>query len=178
MTLADIPFVRLREGLPRRLLRGAASFTATVQAAARGMAEPHLVLRVAAKAVRADAEAIELGPTEFAVLLWLARRAAADEPNVDWTSASAIEEFKRIAAEVMNPASGNYERLEMALANCKDDRKARGDYFEPQKSRINKAFADALGDQAAARYQIRRSGPRGASRYYLPLSPPQIEIEE
>lgn len=176
VTLAEIPFVRLREGLPRRLLDGHAAFSETVRAATRGLAEPRLVLHRAKTEVQADGEPIDLGPTEFAVLLWLARRAAADEAEVDWTNATAVAEFRRIAAEVINPASGNYERLIAALDRCHGDAKAFGDYFEPQKSRINKALADALGEHAASRYQIRRTGARGASRYFLPLTPEQIEI--
>lgn len=57
-------------------------------------------------------------------------------------------------------------------------RKTMGEYFEPQKSRINKAFAQALGEHAATRYQIHRTCLRGASRYTLALTAEQIEIRE
>jgi CRISPR-associated protein (TIGR02584 family) len=177
VTLADIPFVRLREGLPRRLVEGKASFTAAVAAANRAVAEPRLVLDLRSLSVLADDERIDLGPTEFSVLLWLATRARSDQPDVDWASRDATEEFKIVAARVFNHNSGYYQRIEEALDRCKDDRKCYGDYFEPHKSNINKAFAEALGEHAASRYQIRRSGPRGASRYYLPLAPEQIEIK-
>lgn len=178
VTLADIPFVRLRDGLPRRLVEGTASFTRTVAAANRAVAEPTLVLDLGGPSVLADGERIDLGPTELAVLLWLAIHAREGEPDVDWASPEAAREFKDIATRVMKPNSGHYVRLEEALKTCKDDRKAFGDYFEPHKSNINKAFAEALGEHAASRYQIRRSGPRGASRYYLPLTPEQIEIKD
>ncbi|MFN3786428.1 MAG: hypothetical protein ACK4RS_06265, partial [Thiothrix sp.] len=44
VTLADIPFVRLREGLPQDLLRGSRSFSATVAAAQRRFDPPQVRL--------------------------------------------------------------------------------------------------------------------------------------
>ncbi|MFN3593290.1 MAG: CRISPR-associated ring nuclease Csm6 [Thiobacillaceae bacterium] len=176
VTLAEIPFVRLREGLPARLLDGHAVFSEAVDAANRVLAAPQLKLCMANAGVFADGERIDLGPTEFVVLYWLASRARTDEPEIDWSRPEAAEDFLRHARQVMHPASAEYERLEKALRWRRGDPKAMGEYFEPQKSRVNKAFAKALGDWAAQRYQIRRSGPRGASRYALPLTAAQIEI--
>ncbi len=178
VTLAEIPFVRLREGLPQRLLKGQASFSDTVAAAARAWSAPRMVLNLAERTVQLDDEVIQLGPTEFAFLLWLAKRAKEDNPEVHWGRCEEAEEYVRLAQEVLNPAGGDYERLCGAVEWRLDDPKALREYFEPQKSRINRAFADALGEHAAARYQIRRTGARGASRYSLPLAPDQIEIIE
>ncbi len=176
--LADIPFVRLREGLPERLRVGHALFSQAVSAANRALLPPRLRLDVQRRSVLADEEAIALGPTEFAVLYWLARRRQTGEPEVDWSTREAAKAFLATAAQVMNPASGEYERLERAFNGRMDDPKALGEYFEPQKSRINKALTDALGEHAAQRYAITRSGGRGASRYGLPLSSDAITIEE
>lgn len=177
VTLAEIPFVRLREGLPTRLLDGQADFSEAVDAANRVLADPLLRLRKADAVAYADGERIDLGTTEFAVLYWLACRARTDEPEVDWTRPEVADDFLRHARQVMHPASADFERLEKAVTWRKDDPKALGEYFEPQKSRINKAFARALGVPVAQRYQIRRTGPRGASRYALPLGAAQIQLE-
>jgi CRISPR-associated protein (TIGR02584 family) len=176
VTLAEIPFVRLREDLPMRLLEGKASFSAAVTAAARAWEEPHLRLNLAHNTVQLDGELIEPSPTEFAFLLWLARRAKEDDPQVQWGQRAEAEEFMQVARKVFNPAGGEYERLTDAVNWRLDNPKDLAEYFEPQKSRINKALADALGEHAATRYQIRRTGARGASRYFLPLTPDQIEI--
>lgn len=178
VTLAEIPFVRLRQGLPERLLHGHTAFTEAVAAANRSLGLPHLVLHLAENALWADGERITLGPSEFALMLWFAERTCSEDPEIDWTRPEAAEALLQRARRVMNPASGEYERLVEALAWRKNDPKAMGELFEPQKSRINKAIARALGEHAARRYQIRRTGPRGASRYYLPLEPEQIEIRE
>ena len=180
VTLAEIPFVRLREELPRRLLEGKARFSEAVAAAGRAWAEPRLRLTLQDRCAYLDDESSSLGPTEFAFLYWLAQRARRDEAEVEWSRREAAGEFLRCARQVLNTAGGDYERIENALSwrlkggNPKD----LGDYFEPQKSRINKVFEQMLGSHAARRYQICRSGAKGASRYSLPLSPEQIEIIE
>lgn len=176
VTLAEIPFVRLREGLPQRLRRGNASFTEVVAAANRALQPPCLVIDLSTRTAIADGESLDLGQTELAVLLWLGERVRSGEAEVDWTARDAVEEFLATARRVMNAFGGDYERCEKAVRDRLGDRKLLGDYFEPQKSRVNKAFLDALGETAAARYAIARSGPRGASRYFLPLTPEQIEI--
>ncbi|MCS6781453.1 MAG: CRISPR-associated ring nuclease Csm6, partial [Geminicoccaceae bacterium] len=79
VTLASIPFVRLREGLPPRLLRGAASLSQVVSSANRSLEPPRLVLEVRARRALADGLDIPLGPTEFAVLLWIAGSAALED---------------------------------------------------------------------------------------------------
>jgi CRISPR-associated protein (TIGR02584 family) len=176
--LADIPFVRLREGLPERFRVGQALFSQAVAAANRALLPPRLRLHVKGRSVLADEETIALGPTEFAVLYWLARRHLMREPEVEWSAREAAEDFLAAARQVMNHASGEYERLERAFNGRLDDPKALGEYFEPQKSRINKAFAEALGEHAAQRYAIVRYGARGASRYGLPLPSDAITIVE
>lgn len=88
----------------------------------------------------------------------------------------AVEDFIGNARRVLHSASGEFERLENALRWRMDDPKALGEYFEPQKSRINKVLQKTLGSLAAERYLIRRTGPRGASRYFLPLEASQVEI--
>lgn len=176
VTLAEIPFVRLRDGLPQRLVNGASTMSEVVAAANRAQQPARLVLNVRACTARVDDQEVPLGATEFAVLLWLATRVLGDDTEVDWTDAVGAREFLGAAREVMNAFTSDYERCERAVLDRIDDPKLLGEYFEPQKSRINKAFGEVLGSGAAARYAIARTGARGRSRYHLPLSQAQIEI--
>lgn len=173
VTLAEIPFVRLREGLPPRLHTGKASLSEVVAAANRALLPPRLVIDLTAQRVWADEIALDLSPTELAVLLWLAEHARSGDPVVDWTTPEAVEEFLATARRVFNPMSGDYERIEEALDWRRGVAIKLCKYFEPHKSRINKAFEEALGPTAAHRYQI---PPRAANA--LPLEPDQIEIRE
>jgi CRISPR-associated protein (TIGR02584 family) len=175
VTLAEIPFVRLRDELPARFLSGESSLTEIVAAANRAQTEPHLALDVRQRTAIADDQIVELDPTDFAVLLWFAQRASRDDAQVDWTTREAAEEFKETAKQVINPHSGDFERIEEALARCREGIDF-AEYFRPHKSRIQSALRKPLGKPAAARYEIQRTGAGGASRYFLPLQPGQIEI--
>ncbi len=175
VNLADIAFVRLREELPPRLRDGRVSFIQAVAAANRALAAPRLELEVRAQRVLADGQAIELGPTEFALLLFFAERVRSEEPEVEW-SADAAREFLGCARRVLGSGGGEYERCEKAVKACRDDAELLANYFQPQKSRLNSAFREALGKSAAGRYEIERTGPKGQSRYRLPLAVDQVEI--
>lgn len=174
VTLAEIPFVRLREGLPPRLLAGEASLSEVVAAAQRALLPPRLVLDAENRRVWADDRPIDLSATEFALLLWLARRARSGAREVFWHEAEAAREFLAVAAGVMQPMSAEYERCEKAVTERLSDSKLLRDYFEPHKSRINSAIEAALGPSAAQRYFIRRGGRTGSSHYYLALAAEQI----
>jgi CRISPR-associated protein (TIGR02584 family) len=66
VTLAEIPFVRLREGLPDRLLAGTASFGQSVAAAQRALDLPVLIIDLAGQRIRAGGELITLPPAVLA----------------------------------------------------------------------------------------------------------------
>lgn len=176
--LAEIPFVRLREGLPPRLREGTATFSRVVGIANRALGEPHLILDVRNCTVVLDGEAASLSHVQFAVLLWLARRAKRRLPAVDWGQDEAAMAFLGVAKQVMNPAGGEYERAEESLDWRKVAAIKLAKYFEPHKTRINKKFEALLGERAAARYAIRGVKTPQGQRYDLNLKPSQIEIIE
>jgi CRISPR-associated protein (TIGR02584 family) len=174
--LAEIPFVRLRDGLPERLRSGNTSFSRVVATANRSRQPPRLILAVASRAAWVDDEPLRLKPVEFAVLLWLAERAQRNLPAVDWGTAQAADEFLHTIRRVIKPASGDYERIEEALAWRRRAAIKLAKYFEPHKSRINAAIGRLLGERAAARYAIRRIDTGRRPGYALPLDAACIEI--
>ena len=70
VTLADIPFVRLRDGLDPDLLAGTVSFSAAVKEAQRAVPPVKLILDPDTCTVTAGGERFELKPSRFA-LYWL-----------------------------------------------------------------------------------------------------------
>ena len=174
--LADIPFVRLREGLPQRLLDGEATFTDIVAVANRAERPPRLTIDLKQRRVLADEQDVDLGSIELAVLLWLAQRAQKKTAQVDWSTPQAADEFLRVAKVVLKSGSGDYDRCEEALQWRRNAAIKLAKYFEPHKSRINDAFEYAVGRRGAARYAIQRISGKDARQYFLPLSPDQIEI--
>jgi hypothetical protein len=95
VTLAELPFVSLRHGLPEALLTGLASYNETVAAARRALAPARLQIDLATRRVRGRRqESFRLPPAELALLSVFARRAqhgeeplpapAKELPDSDW----------------------------------------------------------------------------------------------
>jgi CRISPR-associated protein (TIGR02584 family) len=174
--LADIPFVRLREGLPERLRTGQSGFSQVIATANRGLEPPRLILDLAERQAWVDDTRLDLGNTEFIFLLWLAERASRDEAATDWSTPAMVEEFLGVAARVLNTMGGDFERIEKALTWRKSTAIRTAKYFEPHKSRVNHAIEDQLGKAAAARYLVTRVRENETALFYLPLAASQIAI--
>ncbi|OGT88809.1 MAG: CRISPR-associated protein [Gammaproteobacteria bacterium RIFOXYA12_FULL_61_12] len=174
--LADIPFVRLREGLPGELLKGASSFSQTVAAAQCKGRTPQLVIDPAARTATAGGERLKLTNQNFALLLWMARRRLEGRGPLhcskDGASGSA-REFLDLFRELSSGFSGEFERAEDALKNGMDST-----WFSPAKNRLHKALIHALGESGAQPYQIHPVGNRREALFGLTLDPGQIHIRD
>ena len=94
VTLANIPFVSLRSGLPQKLLHGNASFNETVEAAREALAPPKLQINLRERYVVAGGKTLKLAPTAIAMLAVFARRTKAGQgavpapnkevPDLEW----------------------------------------------------------------------------------------------
>ncbi len=171
VTLADIPFIRVRGGLPRRLLEGSASFIETVDAAQRALAPPELEIDLAAQHIRAAGEPIALPPAQLAFYLMLAERRRAGADGLRWDDPNVAELYLRTYCRLVGDLSGDLERVEAALAAGMTK-----EYFEQRKSQTNKAISDALGPQLAAAYLIQAQGARPRTRFGLELDPAAIRL--
>jgi hypothetical protein len=79
LSLAEIPFVSLRHGLPTALLDGSARFDATVAAAQASLGPARLLIDLATRQVQAAGHRFRLPPAALALLAVFARRAATNE---------------------------------------------------------------------------------------------------
>jgi len=174
VTLADIPFVSLRHGLPEKLLTGRARYSETVAAARKALAPPRLVIDLAGQRIRAGDEMVPLPPRELALYSLFARRAAKgqgplpappkDVPDSEWRK-WFIQEYKNIRSH----QADDIERTEKALQHGMD-----GDYFSTTKSKLHAALKKALGP-AAAPYLIDDGGKR-PRQYSLKLPPEAVRF--
>ena len=169
--LADIPFVRLRDGMPERLCTGHVSFMQAVTTANRGLEEPRLVLDVQKRHAQADEQDINLTGTEFLILLWLAERAMRGERSTNWSDPEVAQEFLGVAAKALNTNGVEYVRIEESLGWRITKSCDPNEYFQHHKTHINQAFVKTLAERPAQRYLI----ARGKSNV-LPLAPEHIEI--
>jgi CRISPR-associated protein (TIGR02584 family) len=174
VTLAEIPFVSLRHGLPRALLAGTASFETTVQAARAGVGPATLDIDLAQRRVTAAGKCFQLPPAELALLTVFARRAARGEPALpappkevpdpEWAD-RYLRELRTITGPLADLA-----KTEHTLRHGMD-----GGYFSSRLSKLRNLLRDQLGAAAAAPYLI-DDGGRRPKRYRLALEAEAVRI--
>lgn len=173
VTLADIPFVRLRHSLPKALLDGKTCFADAVHAAQVLIAPPRLVIDLANQRVAAAGRHIELAPADLAFLAWFARRASHQMPPLPCPRDQnpSLAYAREYLAE--------YVRIRGSFG---DDERTRARYvrgmaktdFEERKSKLKRALERWLG-AAAQPYLVRGDGRRPMA-YHLALPVSAIEF--
>lgn len=172
VTLAEIPFVRLRPWLPANLLEDHVSFGQAVEAAQRNLGPPELRFSFRARQVQAGLIAVALAPAEMAFYAWLARRKCLGAEPLPCPSDGApepcyatgfLEEYRRILGEL-----GSDERTAGALRHGMEK-----SFFLERKARLHRVLRDALGHRAEP-YLVRAIGKRPETRYDLGLAAERI----
>ena len=173
VSLAEIPFVSLRQGVDESLRVGHATFSEVVASARRALEPPRLRLDLAGQRIEAGGKVIKLPPAQLALLSVFARRAIAGKgplpapnkevPESEWAE-RFLAEYRQIHANEMD----DIERTERALAKGMD-----GKYFSAHLSKLKRKITRVLGI-AAAPYLIDNGGCR-PPRYRLTLSREVIE---
>jgi CRISPR-associated protein (TIGR02584 family) len=168
VTLAEIPFVSLRHGLPSDLLAGKASFNDTVLAARLALAPPKLVLDLARQCIQAGDREVRLAPAELALMAVFARRLLQGDqplaapqkgsPDEAWAD-RYLREYRGITGTM-----ADIDATERALRTGMD-----GEYFSQHKSKLERRLKAALGPVAQV-YRIHDGGTR-PRRYSLDLDP-------
>lgn len=173
--LADIPFVRLREGLPDELRKGTARFSQAVAAAQCVGRRLELLIDVKRQRASAGGEPLKLTPQNFALLLWLARRRQAGVGPLHCSSYEAdpraAEEYLAVCHALFGRHGAEADRAESALARGMDST-----WLSPAKNRLHKALIHALGESGASPYLIRPVGTRKDARFEFTLAPEAIHI--
>lgn len=162
VTLADIPFVRLRDGLPKALLSGDATFETTVLGAAAAFAPDELVLLPSSRTVRLGGQALALTPTQFGLYAVFAHRALRhreplrapikDFADHEWSSEVLADLLGALGRAAV--PEGLVQRLRAGVDES---------FFSQHISRLNAAIVRVLGPRAAP-YRI--NGGEGRPRRY------------
>ena len=175
VTLAEIPFVRLRDGLNPGLMEGTASFTGAVEDAQRSLPPIGLELHPASCVVNAGGESFRMRPALFAFYWMLADRVRHGRSGVHW-SEGIERELLGYYGRVVNPASGDYERAEHAFAHG-----LSAENVNPTKTHIREELERRLGRRRAEPYLIKTMERIPGTRYRrfgLDLPPGAIRIAD
>lgn len=171
--LAEIPFVRLREGLPAALLDGTAGYAETVRRVQTELREPELVVDVPGRRAIAHGRTLKLPPVQLAWLLLFARRRVAlgEAAALNWRELEARDVLDAYTG-LFGHEAGQLERLRRGLTGG-----ASADFFNERKARHNNIVREALGRHAVT-YSIVPVGRRPTTRYLLATPPRAISIIE
>ena len=175
--LAEIPFVRLREGLPRRLLRGNARFSEAVDAAQRSIGPTELVLDLPGRRLRAGGEPLNNAPPALlAFIAWLARRQYSEHawlpcPSEGVPETGYAKEFLAEYIKIIGPM-GEVERTVNRLRDGMDEK-----FFSQTKSKLHNFLRQGLGERSARPYLVTCRGRRPRRRFGLDIEAWNIRFE-
>lgn len=166
VTLAEIPFVSLRHGLPKALIEGRATYSQTVAAIRRALAPPQLKIDRAGRRIWCGEHSVDLPPQLFAFYAWMARRRLRGDEHgghVNWWDAGIAHEFLDVYRGIVGEMAYDYEESAKVLRDGMPK-----EFFAEKKTRINKWLKEELGAMAAP-YLIGSSGKRPKTRFGLSL---------
>lgn len=161
--LAEIPFVRLREGLPHDLLQGKTSFIQAIESIRTPQAPPKIEIDVENKLIFLNGKKLTLPPIQFAWYSWLIDR----HQTLDVEDAKiAVRgdyhlEFLLWVKQLFGKEHNTYLRAKAAL---KDGFTI--DYVSEKNSLVNKAVSNLLNEYST-HYLIRGFGKRPNTEYGL-----------
>lgn len=173
VSLADVPFVRLREGLgfAEDLTQGKHSFNQAVELVQRQFA-PAKIHMNRTSWLCGDTPVQDPKPTRFSVYAWLLERHRQGDPALRFYPDEAETDY---ATELL----GMYRRIfgEKGISKMEEALK-RGmtvEYLRPHISHCNKVLQNSL-KKAARHYQIQTSEKTGFVEYSLPPELPTDSI--
>lgn len=174
ITLARIPFVQMRFGLPSALLAGQLGFSDTVHRAQKALGPPHVVIDPNTCQVICNGEAVKMKPVALAFYAWMARRAKANLPGVvrsrltEAETEAFLREYRMLHGEMDMSADRTIESLENGMST---------DHFDRYKTAAHNALQRALGPFATP-YQIVKEGKRPFYSFRLDLPASCIELRD
>lgn len=187
VVLAEIPFVRLRDGLDDKLLHGSARFSQVVRAAQRSIERPRVEFLTGAKPLLTLAgQPVKLPDATLTHYLMLLQARCKNvmlnrvhDGELLWSlhcEASlqmARDQFQREDLQARHQA-------ELAKAQLNGKRPEWTiEEFDYRISRLNKGLSKALGPALGKVYQMKKTGKRGAHDYGLfGLAPEDIHIRD
>lgn len=174
--LADLPWLRLRDGLPQQLLAGKRSFSATLAAAQHQLTPPQVQLdcqHTPPKLYCAN-QHIPMPPVQLAFYVWMLKRCQAQAPAIHWSdteptplAAQFLQTYQQLYGK-----TGSYEQVAKALQNGMS--KA---YFDERKSKLHHALNKILGKASAKTYHLQAHGSRPRTRFALKLPLEAINLD-
>ena len=174
VTLAEIPFIRMRQDIPEQLLQGKAGFLETITLARKAELEPELVIDIANKRLSASGEILQLPAIQLAFYCWVLDKTVPEQttlekPRPQKPCKEYVPEFMAVYTQTAGEAKDT-DKTEAALQDG-----MRSDFFSDKINSINKALTRHLGKRLAQPYKINKTKTRLTSEYFTELKPEQVK---
>lgn len=167
ITLADLPFIHLRDTLPAEIFSGKQRFTDLIAAAQAQIVPPSVQFNRALRQLICGGKHIKMPPLHMTFYVWMLERCMNQRPPVHWTTQETPKlatQFLKLYASLY-ASNGYYEAAEKSLANG-----LTKSWFEEKKSKVNKALTEQLGPSTAIYYHIHSQGKRPLTQFGLTLN--------
>ena len=166
VTLGELPFIRLRDGMADDLLNDATKSYGQIIALAQQQLSPVRVeITGQPPQLYCGGVTIKLPPARLAIYIWLLKNHLANKPPIRFISRieqeTCAREFLSIYEQVAGEFDGHYSNTAEELKRMDTD------YFGSHRTKINRTLQRALGKPRAATYLIQSTGGRNAKQYYL-----------
>ncbi len=176
VTLAEIPFIRLRTHLKEVILPPSMGYSDLVRHIDSSLKLGTESLRFTDKGVFVGDRLVKLNASYQAFYRWLAWRCQQRKPPVsfgrDAINVQWAEECLYHYDQVKGGEADGDERIKRTF-----DKGMTLEYFQEKKSRIKSALEEALGKGVAATYLITNLGKRTEPQYGLTLASKSIVFE-
>ena len=168
--LAEIPFVRMRSGIPQHLLDGKTGFNESIKFARQIEAEPCLQINLSEETLQANDINIGLTGVNYAFYLWLLQRSLEGEPirrMID-DSPEYADEFLALYSQQAKPLKDD-DRTRETLKNGMSNQ-----WLSERITAVKTAFKKALGAQFAKPFIPQSTGGNNNIRYHIALTDEQV----
>ena len=168
--LAEIPFVRMRGGIPKHLLEGNLGFNKSINFARQMETEPVLHVYKSKQLLQVADNTISLSDVNYAFYLWILSRSLEGEPVKRMIEDNPIyaEEYLAIYAQQIHELKDSdrtRKALKWGMSNL---------WLSDRISAVKKGFEEALGNQTARPFLIQSTGRNNNRSYSIALSEDQI----
>lgn len=174
VTLADIPFVRLRQSLPGNLVEQRRPFQEAIAAARRAVEPPAMRVWTRERQICIGTEERHVPPAELAFFLWLWTRQRTRKDPIHCPSEGGdldcAREYEAVYLE-LNDLSSPDSPTRKALREGMP-----GSYFLQKCSKWNALLMSQFGD-AARPFRVEAFGNRGEKLYRIPAREEQVVVE-
>lgn len=177
VTLAEIPFVRMRDEMPERIINNSAKYTETIDLMNMADQEPELTINVVRGVLEdgswekidrviANGISIKMPSADLAFLVWMAKRVKENLPGLRTPVEGEANE------EYANDFLTSYELVNADISEKVSEALIKGmdkAYFDNRKTQLNSVLKKSLGKRCGHNFEIQAIGKvaeRGTAKLF------------